>query len=468
MSSDHPDWKENMQDKLQEIKEKRQNGGPGDTPGADKEQQDADIGFLQEEIKKRPLNRKKMMRRMTLVAVMAAIFGAVACLFFLLLEPIFNRILYPQEAVTGVSYPEETETEELTPEEMIVNEEEKAATEEQERIRMEVERFLRDKEQGAEAAERIYGSLRQVAAEARYFLVDVSEISSDTDWFNDPYETRGVVSGMIIAKAESEIQVLVYSPGIGEAETIQVTFYDGSSVEASIRSQDRVSGLAVLSVSLDNLDATVKEQIRAADLGSSAPSTLTGQLVLAVGRPIGTGGSISYGAVSSASANLGTVDSGLMQITTDIYGSRQASGFLLNPGGQVVGILDPYHGRQDLPDLLCAIGISESKQLIEKLSSGGKKAYLGVQCTDVPDDVRERLGIPEGVYLSDVVDDSPAMNAGLQKGDVITGMGDEEVRYSTVLSRVLLEKDAGTELPITLMRPSGDGYTEMEITVTLE
>ena len=468
MSSDRSDWKENMQDKLQDIKEKRQNGGPGEFPGTEKEQQDADIGFLQEEIKKRPLNRKKMMRRMTLVAVMAAIFGAVACLFFLLLEPIFNRILYPQEAVTGVSYPEETETEELTPEEMIVNEEEKAATEEQERIRMEVERFLRDKEQGAGAAERIYGSLRQVAAEARYFLVDVSEISSDTDWFNDPYETRGVVSGMIIAKAESEIQVLVYSPGIGEAETIQVTFYDGSSVEASIRSQDRVSGLAVLSVSLDNLDATVKEQIRAADLGSSAPSTLTGQLVLAVGRPTGTGGSISYGAVSSASANLGTVDSGLMQITTDIYGSKQASGFLLNPGGQVVGILDPYHGRQDLPNILCAIGISESKQLIEKLSSGGKKAYLGVQCTDVPDDVRERLGIPEGVYLSEVVDDSPAMNAGLQKGDVITGMGDEEVHYSTVLSRVLLEKDAGTELPITLMRPSGDGYTEMEITVTLE
>ncbi len=468
MSSDHPDWKENVQDKLQEIKGKRQNGGPGDTPGADKEQQDADIGFLQEEIKKRPLNRKKMMRRMTLVAVMAAIFGAVACLFFLLLEPIFNRILYPQEAVTGVSYPEETETEELTPEEMIVNEEEKAATEEQERIRMEVERFLRDKDQGADAAARIYSSLRQVAAEARYFLVDVSEISSDTDWFNDPYETRGVVSGMIIAKAESEIQVLVYSPGIGDAETIQVTFFDGSSVEAAIHSQDRVSGLAVLSVSLDYLDAAVKEQIRAADLGSSAPSTLTGQLVLAVGRPTGTGGSISYGAVSSASANLGTVDSGLMQITTDIYGSKQASGFLLNPEGQVVGILDPYHGRQDLPDLLCAIGISESKQLIEKLSSGGKKAYLGVQCTDVPDDVRERLGIPEGVYLSEVVDDSPAMNAGLQKGDVITAMGDEEVHYSTVLSRVLLEKDAGTELPITLMRPSGDGYTEMEITVTLE
>ena len=97
--------------------------------------QDPNIEFLQEEIKKRPLNRKKMMRRMMMTAIMAAVFGAVACLFFLLLEPIFNRVLYPEEAVTGVSYPEETETEELTPEERIVNEEEKAATEEQEKIR---------------------------------------------------------------------------------------------------------------------------------------------------------------------------------------------------------------------------------------------------------------------------------------------------------------------------------------------
>ena len=114
--------------------------------------QDPNIEFLQEEIKKRPLNRKKMMRRMMMTAIMAAVFGAVACLFFLLLEPIFNRVLYPEEAVTGVSYPEETVTEELTPEEMIENEEEKAATEEQERIREEVERFLQDKSQGREAA----------------------------------------------------------------------------------------------------------------------------------------------------------------------------------------------------------------------------------------------------------------------------------------------------------------------------
>jgi S1-C subfamily serine protease len=187
-----------------------------------------------------------------------------------------------------------------------------------------------------------------------------------------------------------------------------------------------------------------------------------------VGRPTGTNGSISYGAVTSASTNLDILDSGLMQITTDIYGSRQASGALLNTDGLVVGVIDTRHGRQDLPGILCAIGVTEMKPLIEKLSAGGKKSYLGVQCTDVPEDVRERMSIPEGVYLSEVADDSPAMQAGLQKGDVITSMGGEEVHYSTTISRILLEQEAGAEVEVTLMRPSGEGYTEMELTVTLE
>ena len=430
--------------------------------------QDPNIEFLQEEIKKRPLNRKKMMRRMMMTAIMAAVFGAVACLFFLLLEPIFNRVLYPEEAVTGVSYPEETVTEELTPEEMIENEEEKSATEEQERIREEVERFLQDKSQGREAAQRIMSALRQTALDARYYLVDVSEISSDTDWFNDPYETRGTVSGIMIAKTDSEVQVLVYSPGMDSAHTILITFFDGSSVEASIQSQDRVSGLAVLSADIDSMDSSFKDLLQVAELGSSAASTLVGQTVIAVGRPIGTSGSISYGAVTSASTNLGVPDSGFMQITTDIIGSKQASGVLINPDGRVVGIIDTRHGRGDLPGVLCAIGITETKQLIEKLSAGGKKAYLGVQCTDVPEDVRQRMDMPEGVYLTEVAEGSPAMNAGLQKGDIIISMNGEDVHYSATLSRILLEEEAGTEIEIALMRPSGEDYTEMELTVVLE
>lgn len=448
MSTERPDWNNNTND--------------------EKDTKEPNLGFLQEEIKKRPLNRKKIARRMTYVAVMAAVFGAVACLFFLLLEPILTRVLYPEEAVTGVSYPEETIAEELTPEEMLVNEEEKAATEEQERIRAEVDSYLRDKDKGAAAAERIYAGLRQVAMQARFFLVDVSEISSDTDWFNDRYERRGTVTGMIIAKTGTRIQVLAYAPGIGSAQTIQITFYDGTAVEAEIHARDKVSGMVVLSAGIGDVDKLVRDSLTAATLGSSAPTYLTGQIVIGVGRPTGISGGITYGTVSSASGELAILDSGLKQITTDIVGSKQASGFLLNPSGQVVGILDTKHPRSDLPNLLCAIGISECKQLIEALSAGDRKAYLGVQCTDVPEDIRKQMEIPEGVYISDVEDDSPAMNAGIQKGDVITSLGGEEVHFSSAVSRILLERESGTEIRITIMRPSGEEYTEMELTATLE
>ena len=271
-----------------------------------------------------------------------------------------------------------------------------------------------------------------------------------------------------VAKTDSEVQVLVYSPGMDSAHTILITFFDGSSVEASIQSQDRVSGLAVLSANIDSMDSSSKDLLQVAELGSSAASTLVGQTVIAVGRPIGTSGSISYGAVTSASTNLGVPDSGFMQITTDIIGSKQASGVLINPDGRVVGIIDTRHGRSDLPGVLCAIGITETKQLIEKLSAGGKKAYLGVQCTDVPEDVRQRMDMPEGVYLTEVAEGSPAMNAGLQKGDIIISMNGEDVHYSATLSRILLEEEAGTEIEIALMRPSGEDYTEMELTVVLE
>ena len=221
MNNEHSDWKENMQDKLQEIKDKRQSAQ--EQSGQEPQEQDSDIGFLQEEIKKRPRNRKKMMRQMMMIAIMAAVFGSVACLFFLLLEPVFTKMIYPEEAVTGVTYPEETEIEELTPEEMIVNEEEKAATEEQEKIRVEVERYLQDKEKSAKAVQRIFGSLRSTAVSARYYLVDVSEISSDTE-YQELDEWSSLTAMSIIAMAKTEYGKTITGREIRYVKTVKELF----------------------------------------------------------------------------------------------------------------------------------------------------------------------------------------------------------------------------------------------------
>lgn len=461
------DWKE----KLKKEKDEK-NGGetgelgssqdlPGETLGTD---------FMREEIKKHPINHRKVVKRMSWIAAMAALFGIVACLVFLVLEPVFNRMLYPDETPTaGVTYPEETAAEELTPEEMRENDEEKAASEEQAKIRQEVESVLQEQDLQGVSVSEISNSLQQIAQNASPFLVQVSGIKSDTDWFNDPYETTDTeVSGFIIAKSSREAQVLVYAPQIGNAQKIEVTLYGNVTASASVYATDRVSGISVLTVDLSGLDSEAVQKLQTAELGSSSRGLLTGQIVIAVGRPTGDKDSIAYGIVESASGELPLADSACKQLVTSIYGGKSASGVLLNLDGRVVGILDMSHSRSDLPNTLCAIGISELKGLIEKLSAGEEKAYLGVQCTEVPESVRESQNIPEGIYISQVEDDSPAMQAGVQNGDILTGIGDVQIRTCKGLSEALLDTQAGDYVRIHLQRLSGEAYSEMDLTVNLE
>ena len=78
--------------------------------------------FMKETIKQRPLNRRKLVRRMLLTVAMAVIFGLVACVTFLLLEPVINNKLYPEEEPDPVVFPEEPKENEILPEDMIVDE----------------------------------------------------------------------------------------------------------------------------------------------------------------------------------------------------------------------------------------------------------------------------------------------------------------------------------------------------------
>ena len=437
--------------------------------GSGSDYPDINTSFIEEEIKKRPLNRRKMVKRMSSTAVLAAVFGAVACLFFLILEPVLNKVVYPEETQsTGVTYPEETPAEEITPEEIRDNEEEKAATEEQDRIRREVEEILKELDGEGGIAERLYGNLKSIAEDASPFLVDVAGITSDTDWFNDPYETRGTVSGFIIAINGNEMQVLVNDPDLPDADRILVTLNGGATVEGTVRSADSLSGFAVLSADISSLDAEAREQVRVAELGTSSSGILVGQMAIAVGRPTAAENGIAYGAISSIGRDLEITDSALRQMTAQIYAGSDASGVLINLSGQIVGVIDMSRRRSDMPGTLCAIGVSELKDLIEKLSAGETKAYLGIQYADVPEEIRSSQSIPDGIYVSRVEDGSPAMNAGLQVGDIISEAGGTEVFTRSGFTRLLLAAHPGDHMSICVMRHSGDGYSRMNLSAELE
>ena len=110
-----------------------------------------------------------------------------------------------------------------------------------------------------------------------------------------------------------------------------------------------------------------------------------------------------------------------------IVGSQNAGGVLFNLQGQVIGIITNGKSATDMKNMVCAYGITELKRHIEKMSNGEKFAYLGLKGVDVTEEANSELGVPYGAYIKEVEMDSPAMLAGIQQGDVITGFGERVI-----------------------------------------
>ena len=134
--------------------------------------------------------------------------------------------------------------------------------------------------------------------------------------------------------------------------------------------------------------------------------------------------------------------------------------------GNVIGWIDMDHSRSDSPNLLCAIGITGMKSQIEKMSNEIRMGYLGIHATDIPESVRTEQGLPEGAYIQRTEMDSPAMEAGIQSGDVIIGLGDTEINNYQELIGCILESKPEQAISVKLLRQGPEEYTEMELDVT--
>lgn len=423
--------------------------------------------FLREKIKQKPVNKKKLLRRTIITAVMAVVFGIVACLTFLILEPVINNWLYPEEEVQEVQFPEETIVEEMNPEDMLT---EDAIEEDTEPVELEdekIQELLSQVTFGLEEYQTVYDELTALAKDVNRAIVTVTGVTSDVDWFNNPYESEAVASGVIVANNGRAMLILVSMNNIRNADKIVVTFCDQTRVDAEVLQRDVSTGLAILSVSLLSIEEDTLDVITIANLGSSNAVSLAGTPVMALGSPMGTSGSVCYGIITSSSTIIDYVDSAYKLISTDIYGSRNATGVLVNLKGRIVGIIDNSYNGNDRGNLLSAYGISELKRTIAKMSNNQDRAYLGIHGTDVPQEASLESGIPLGAYIKEIEMDSPAMTAGIQSGDVITRIGEEEITSYNELLNILYNSEPEDAITITLMRQGMEAFQKMEVEVTL-
>lgn len=430
-----------------------------------KSHSEEDFTFIKEKIKDKPLNKRRLAVKTLVTFLLAVLFGVVAAVVFTVGNHYMKDILYP-ERTEEVKLPPEEEIPAVSENETVsanTAEEEEPPKEPEQVINNIVERV----EISVEDYETLFSSLRHVASEAERSIVNVTGVSSDIDWFQNTYQNTNQASGLIVADNGKQLLILVNKSVTDKAQHISVEFVDHTTADASLYKYDSNTGLAVVGVELDNISEQTKNTITMAVLGSSRSSGIVGRSIIAIGSPFGTQSSMAYGLITSSSDKKQLTDTDVNLITTDIYGSKQGTGVIINLSGEVLGIITQNYHSSDRENLLTAYSISDLKESIAKLLNGQDSAMLGILGTDVTDVAKEELGIPEGAYVTEIVMDSPAMDAGIQSGDVITKFGTTEITSFGDFKTVMDKSRPGDNAVITVMRFAMGEYTEMSFETTL-
>ena len=436
-----------------------------------------DRDFIKEDIKKRPVNTAKVVKKTVTTVVMAIIFGVVASLIILVLTPFLTKITTNSktDSPTLVSFPEE----EMSPEEMLsdvmMQESALADMTSDELVDSSIELPLSE-DQVSALLSRIHFdatkyrqmliSMSSYARELGNYMVTITAVKSSVDWLSSVNDSSNVTSGIIVAENNVELLILADSQALKNADSITMSLRTGLTAKAYIKEIDEITGLAIIGVSLKDIPSDLDIDSYIAPLGSSS-SIYVGMGVVAVGSPQGVPGSIGYGIVTAAKNMVSDVDTFLYSYQTDILGSSNASGALFNMQGQVVGIITPRVNDTTDNTVVMVYGITELKDLIEKLSNSQKIGYLGIYGTNVTGEANQQLGVPMGAYVTKTEMDSPAMLAGIQVGDVIVGIDEQSVNSFSEYVTILNKHKPDEEIMLKVSRKSQSEYVEINIPLTI-
>ena len=140
------------------------------------------------------------------------------------------------------------------------------------------------------------------------------------------------------------------------------------------------------------------------------------------------------------------------------YGS-----FVINTEGELVGWIKP-EGKTGGYGYERVIGISDYLDVIETISNGTEFAYLGLKAQEMSQEMDE-AGLPEGLYIRESIQNSPAYDSGIQNGDVLVGINDREIRKMADYHEALKELHVGDEADVTVMRQNGAEYVSVHFSV---
>ena len=266
-------------------------------------------------------------------------------------------------------------------------------------------------------------------------------------------------SGII---ATSDGYIITNAHVVDGADSLKVITSDGKTYEAELIGSDSMTDLAVIKVDAEGLTA--------AEFGSSS-DLVVADPVIAIGNPGGLQSSVTVGYVSALNRPVTSSDTGYTMncIQTDAaINPGNSGGALVNMYGQVIGINSSKIVATGYEGLGFAIPIDDALPIIRNLKDYGyvkDRAMLGISGQYLDSWTANFYGLPSGMYVAEVNNESVS-DAGVQQGDVITKIDDEEITSANTISNYIAKKKPGDEVTLTITRGLTNKTFTCKVTLT--
>lgn len=432
---------------------------------------------------KKPTRKKQRSRNKLGTTIgLAVVFGLVAGIVFQGVNLTTERFL-----VTDTEQKDQVETAQLT---------------------KETTADLKDTQNSAGSSE-VAGSVASVAKTAMPTVVAITSVSiQEIPYYfgfgfssrsTQQYSSEGSGSGIIVGENDDELLIATNNHVVSGATTLNVCFMGSDvvsaeqetaetaaddsadinvedAVSAKIKGTDESNDLAVIAVAKADIPQDTLSEIKIAQLDTSDDLEV-GEQVVAIGNALGYGQSVTSGWISALNRTISTDDmtgSGLIQ-TDAAINPGNSGGALLNMKGEVIGINSAKFASNAVEGMGYAIPISKAQPILEDLMSretrdkvdSSEASYLGINPLDLSAEVTAMFDMPEGVFVSSVSTGEAADNAGIRKGDIITGFDGQTVTGRDDLNDKMKYYAAGETVDITIARAQNGQYVEQTVQVTL-
>lgn len=324
----------------------------------------------------------------------------------------------------------------------------------------------------ADVVERTSPAVVRIEAEHKEKASPHSQFPGGDDFFRQfqmpvpqqnqrPQIERGLGSGVVV---EANGTILTNNHVVEDADKITVQMSDNKSYQAKVVGTDKPSDLAVIKIEGENLPFL--------NLGNS-DNVRVGDIVLAIGNPLGIGQSVTAGIISAKGRRTGLSDGSYEDfLQTDAPINRgNSGGALVNLNGELIGInsqiLSPGGASGGNIGIAFSIPSNMAKSVMDQLLKDGKvhRGMLGIGIQNLTDETAEQFQSKgnSGVLVNSVKPGSAADNAGVKRGDIITAINGEKIEDNNILRNKVAGTLPGTDIKLTVMR---DGK-ELELTAKL-